>query len=890
MPPLLRARCAPARRSNLFGRDAIMAGKLRVAAKLFLGTTVLASVGGGAYYYTTHGLQLPSFLQTHKPPARADLDAVASAWAELPKAHVADPSLSSPIARSAKPESSLPGKHADKAPTDDRYATVVEEPAKEKAESDITTSEIPSTDDSVAKEKSSAEAPLAVAKIDEPVSDKATTDTELEPTPAVDAEPVALASHTETTNDNDTTNEAAPAPTVAVPTPAETAVARGQEPKDEPPVKLNNSPAELEATLNAAGASKPLSEPKPLSLPAQPTNIGASSTRAKEAFGNPPPSTSNDRYGNSAPMAREALAPPTNGAVVNPFSTKPAGAAPAPPKNDTIQPLPSNAEGLDDGFGDQAPGRNDLQPLQGPSTANSMNRELPAKRSLGLPSPRERLGNPDSRPLPPDNSLPPNNLIRNSDEPVTPIPVGDGAGKPGEKALEGPQQPTLVIQKFAPGEIQVGKPAKFVVQVRNAGAQSADDVTVRDEIPQGTKLVSTSPNAATEGGAIVWKLGKLSPGEDRTVEMQLMPTTEGEIGSVATVQYSAQASVKTKCTMPQLAVRMTAANEVMIGNQQHVKIEIKNPGTGDATHVMLFENVPQNVKHAAGPALEFEIGTLRPGETRELDLVLTAEKAGKVVNALTARADGNLQVQQQVEFEVIAPALAIDVEGPERRYLERPATYEVSVVNPGTAPAHNVQIVTKLPKGMKFVRANNMGEYDAATHAVYWSLAELPKGERGSVEVVAMPTETGQQTLHVEGHAQQGLTDHKQRDIVVEGLAAIMFEVRDLEDPIEVGGETGYEIRVVNQGTKAATNVQVSCDIPAGMKVVSAEGESAHKIQDGRLVFEPLEQLAPKADTLYRVRAQGLQPGDQRITVQVNTDDLEQPIRREESTQVFGDQ
>jgi hypothetical protein len=33
-----------------------------------------------------------------------------------------------------------------------------------------------------------------------------------------------------------------------------------------------------------------------------------------------------------------------------------------------------------------------------------------------------------------------------------------------------------------------------------------------------------------------------------------------------------------------------------------------------------------------------------------------------------------------------------------------------------------------------------------------------------------------------------------------------------------------------------------------------------------------------------------MQPGDQRITVQVNTDDLQQPIRREESTRVFGDQ
>jgi uncharacterized repeat protein (TIGR01451 family) len=249
-----------------------------------------------------------------------------------------------------------------------------------------------------------------------------------------------------------------------------------------------------------------------------------------------------------------------------------------------------------------------------------------------------------------------------------------------------------------------------------------------------------------------------------------------------------------------------------------------------------------------------------------------------------------LQVQQQVEFEVIAPGLSVGITGPERRYLERPATYEVSVENPGTAAAHDVQIVTKLPKGLRFVRANNMGEYDAATNAVYWSLAELPKGEKGTVELVAMPTEAGQQTLQVEGHAQQGLIDRKQRDITVEGLAAIMFEVKDSEDPIEVNGETSYEIRVVNQGTKAATNVQVAVDIPPGLKVISAEGESNHRLQDGKLIFDPLQQLGPKADTVFHVRAQGLQPGDQRIVVTVNTDDLDHPIRREESTRVFGDQ
>src|SRR5947207_4911364 len=172
---------------------------------------------------------------------------------------------------------------------------------------------------------------------------------------------------------------------------------------------------------------------------------------------------------------------------------------------------------------------------------------------------------------------------------------------------------------------------------------------------------------------------------------------------------------------------------------------------------------------------------------------------------------------------------------------------------------------------MRFVKANNMGEYDAATHAVYWSLAELPKGEGGTVELVAMPVETGPQTLQVETHGQQGLADKTQREVLVEGLAAIKFEVRAMDDPIEVGHETGYEIRVVNQGTKAAANVQITAELPPGLKLISAEGETQHKAEQGRLVFEPLQQLAPKADTVYRIRAQGIQAGDQRIVVEVKT-------------------
>jgi len=51
------------------------------------------------------------------------------------------------------------------------------------------------------------------------------------------------------------------------------------------------------------------------------------------------------------------------------------------------------------------------------------------------------------------------------------------------------------------------------------------------------------------------------------------------------------------------------------------------------------------------------------------------------------------------------------------------------------------------------------------------------------------------------------------------------------------------------------------------------------------LMMSPSELVRDSAAVV-----QGTQPGDQRIVVEVKTDDLQQPIRREESTRVFGDQ
>ena len=544
------------------------------------------------------------------------------------------------------------------------------------------------------------------------------------------------------------------------------------------------------------------------------------------------------------------------------------------------------------------------RPLQSaaPPTLASTRYQPPAAVQTQRPAPPMTIPTPAQRSMPAPTalqtrrapSMPPQVAsLNNAPQGLTPTPGlanHPGTGRPGESLLEGAQSPSITIQKLAPEEIQVGKRCTFAIRIQNSGQRTAQNVQIHDEIPLGTELVGTAPRAIVSGSKIVWDMGTLSPGEERTVEMELLPKEEGELGSVARVSLTAQASAKSRCTRPELALRLTSKPQVHVGQQHIVQIEISNPGSGKATGVMLLETIPTGVSHEAGPALEFEVGTLQAGENRRMELILTAEQAGNINNVMTARADASLQVEASCEFEVIAPKLQVSVEGPKRRYLERPATYHLSVDNPGTAAAKDVQLVTHLPQGMQFVSANNMGEYDSATHSVHWSLAELPASERGTVKLVALPIEAGTQTLQISTKARQGLEDRTDKQVRVEGLSALMFEVVDIEGLIEVGGETTYEIRVQNQGSKAASNVQVAAIMPAGIRPLSGQGETRHTIQGERVLFAPLPQLAPKAETTFRIQVQGIRPGDQRVRIQITSDDLQQPITKEVSTRVYADE
>ncbi|MDR0608836.1 MAG: DUF11 domain-containing protein [Planctomycetaceae bacterium] len=465
----------------------------------------------------------------------------------------------------------------------------------------------------------------------------------------------------------------------------------------------------------------------------------------------------------------------------------------------------------------------------------------------------------------------------------------EGTGIPGASILEGSQTPHVTLEKTFPPEIKINEPATVKIVLRNVGRSTAKNIIVKDRVPQGTRLLSTTPEATrAETGELFWSLGNLDANEQMILEMRILPFREGEIGSVAVINYSAEASARISVTRPMLKVDVKTPPEIQLGQIANIEITISNPGSATATGIVLEEYVPDGLYHKDGKVLvNKNVDILKPKEAKKLTLPLTCTGPGNLVNRLIVKGNGNLMVEEKTTIRALAPILKLGIDGANQQFLERKSVYRLIVANQGTAPAQNVDLIATLPVSVKFVSTNQSGVYEPQTHSVHWALEELPAQEAGEIELVLLPSQTGDHSIRFKGVGQHNLKAEETKSIVIDGLPAISFEVVGESNLVEVGKETVYEIRVTNKGTKAAGNVKVRANLSEGITYARADGPVRHQTSGNIIAFDSLTQLEAKGEKVYKIAAKCLSDGDHRITVQVVSDDLSSPITKEESTRVY---
>jgi len=451
------------------------------------------------------------------------------------------------------------------------------------------------------------------------------------------------------------------------------------------------------------------------------------------------------------------------------------------------------------------------------------------------------------------------------------------------------KNPNVSVEWVPQGDIMVGEECAFDLVVKNYGDVTVEEIEVDAFFPQTVRLTAARPKPNSADDRVTWKLSSLDPGAQQKLSVKLIPSRRGELELSSKVRFTGETAGKFVVAEPIIGVTVEGPDNVLIGEPVAHVIKITNVGTGTARDVSLEALIPQGLKHPRGERLLLEIGSLEEGEVREVRLALAAIEGGDQKIKLAAESSNSLRKSETVNLMVAAPSLALKLDGPGLRYKGRRGVYTVQIENDGTAVSENVRLRHRLPNGFEFVKAGSNGKYDDKSRVIDWFLGEMKPGDKQEISVELAAVNFGNFTHEVAVVSEQGAQAIAELDTRVEGTAALSLEIVDLDDPVEVGADNAYEIRVKNGGSIAAGNVGVAFELPEGVKFVSAKGPSDHVVEKGIVFFRSVQNLKPDQEVTYQIQVKGSSAGNHCFRARLASDSIQEPLIFEELTKYYGE-
>jgi uncharacterized repeat protein (TIGR01451 family) len=436
-------------------------------------------------------------------------------------------------------------------------------------------------------------------------------------------------------------------------------------------------------------------------------------------------------------------------------------------------------------------------------------------------------------------------------------------------------------------EIAIGQECQCQLVVKNRTDNAVRDVEVEAYFPANVQLVGTTPSPTRSQSSLVWKFDTLNAGETQTIAIRMIPRERGNIATQAYVRFANAASGSFNVAEPALAVELAGPHEVMIGETASHTVTIRNPGTGTASNVKVEARIPQGLEHSRGSRLMLDLGALNPGESRPVRLALAAVTGGRHVIEVKAHADGDIVQAAASEVVVVAPRLKAAIQGPSLRYLGRRGVYTLSVHNDGSASTENVRVMHKIPDGFEYVSSDKGATYSASNRMLSWYVGTVNAGDTAQAHVTLEAKSPGTATHFIRATSEHGVVADAQTTTQVEGTASLVVDIADLNDPVETGVETGYEIRVKNEGSAAAERVALTCELPIGARFVSAAGAVNHATRGQTVEFRPVTQIAPGETVKFQVVVCGEAAGNLRFRAHLTSNSITDPLTSEELTKFY---
>ncbi|MBX9791967.1 MAG: DUF11 domain-containing protein [Pirellulales bacterium] len=473
--------------------------------------------------------------------------------------------------------------------------------------------------------------------------------------------------------------------------------------------------------------------------------------------------------------------------------------------------------------------------------------------------------------------------------------------------------PDVAMRMTGPSQAAVGAVATYRIEVSNPGEAVVRDVVVSDQLPAGLTFQSSVPEPSGGSGArLEWRLGDLRGREARAIELNVRVDQAGIINHCATLStaegLNAQSCVST--TVQEGAgidVQMYGPASVSVGQDITFEIVVTNRGTLPVSGLSISDRFDPGFAHeqAANP-IERALGDLAPGETRRIGVTLRAIAAGQQCNSVdvrdasgpraTARACVNV-VEGAVAPPAGAPAaggpqpsVAVEKTGPTSVRVGEDALFDITITNNGAVAVNEIRVVDNYDPALTAVAASDKST--TVGRDLVWVIDTLPPGRRAKLQVQCRGVQPAANACNrVTVTTREGARADDDACLqVVEAAAGgggsgLRLTITDRRDPVAVGQEGTYEIRVTNGGQAAERDVVMIATAPAEMTPIDiAGGPSGMSINGQQIIFEPVRELGPGQALTYQVRMRANRPAQVRVQAQVTSAGQAQPLLAAEET------
>jgi len=284
-------------------------------------------------------------------------------------------------------------------------------------------------------------------------------------------------------------------------------------------------------------------------------------------------------------------------------------------------------------------------------------------------------------------------------------------------------------------------------------------------------------------------------------------------------------------------------------------------------------------------------GKNRKGVDKEGDQRKAAEKAALVVyEALSIYNYTNpmtktTQTSGRSRHKTISndADLIITMSGPDHRFINYEASYNITVSNVGTTVLNNVVVTANLSKGAQFVSV--FGRPVTQNHStVVWQIPSLQPGE-SKTDTLSLTSPQPSTTVTTVKATSGKISDIASAQIIWEGPPSVRTEISGDVNSIRVGGMVTYAIHITNQGAWRDINTMVK--VLFGDEMTPMECDAAGAAIAGKVVTLPDGILKPKSVMTFHIKAKAEQVGLNITRLLFNSSFLPQSVVKDEMTSVY---